>query len=906
MACNTSEVRVTRSTWCFEKVNNAHYKIEFEDPIPVGRPSLLYLQIDWEPDWKEGEVKLKFRKQNESSGGADVRFNDDNGSVERIFRGDISPQLITIYGKSATLGENADLMLDVTAHEEQQPPIPIMVRQEQRVGADEGITLLKQETTIAAMASSPAASDERRIWDYYNQLFEDARAFADILPTIENFPTTVDIPTIDGRIEQRQLDLQEIVTHLRTQEDRSGTAADKARTHTDAFDLFQGQWRGLWRQKNNCDYYAGVCQDHTWQQTQRSSEHNDIYHQEVVMGPDSRPYVEGNQAVCHNLEPRRDFEESAINTINIATGVITGAVGVNNEADDDGIRAKRPHIGFYIENGKLLWVAEEERGDDFIVYSIFLEIAETNATTHNILYTIMGFDFKWNRSQQQIQEINTKGGQYSLGGADRELVAAFTDHQLQAEHLEQLRFRRLLEGMTPQQVQTFIDNTSEETDAALRDYLDRLLEFVQAQTALRAAPEGERKNVVFIVGDPLVDDFYRGATAHFTLNPVANSSLVTNLRTLQEIKNYLANLANRPGNDLPWGEVSIVVHANQDGYMEILVQPGFPDHNATGTDDSDLHEAIQQELLDPLTDDLFDVRTTLRIRGCEIGNSQDMLHELSTAFGGDETQRPIVRAPKYLQNYEFSPHNWVPANGLQALVSTDEYLAYGYDIEYPDVVHGANGRISAVRKSNAQLLPLFTAKYPHENITLAEVAQAIAHPIPYTYTYNFQNFWVLPVAAQTRANRQQHEQMLAALVDDFSQWDNSWQLSSRIDPDGTIHLEYTDQTYSFNIYFNPGPDHTNAARRQLLIDQIGQHLVDQYKWTFQDDTVQNADGSRNRTITAYGGQTWVITSRPITEQDPDNPGQQRRVRPDVSDLQYFGEEVPARPAEQPLGENVIP
>ena len=151
MACNTSEVRVTRSTWCFEKVNNAHYKIEFEDPIPVGRPSLLYLQIDWEPDWKEGEVKLKFRKQNESSGGADVRFNDDNGSVERIFRGDISPQLITIYGKSATLGENADLMLDVTAHEEQQPPIPIMVRQEQRVGADEGITLLKQETTIAAM-----------------------------------------------------------------------------------------------------------------------------------------------------------------------------------------------------------------------------------------------------------------------------------------------------------------------------------------------------------------------------------------------------------------------------------------------------------------------------------------------------------------------------------------------------------------------------------------------------------------------------------------------------------------------------------------------------------------------------------------------------------------------------------
>ena len=192
-----------------------------------------------------------------------------------------------------------------------------------------------------------------------------------------------------------------------------------------------------------------------------------------------------------------------------------------------------------------------------------------------------------------------------------------------------------------------------------RGYLGRLLDFVRQQQALAAAPAGARTSITFVMGEdpPGTDNlFYTGATAYFLLNPAGR--LVTDLRTLRDVRNFLDN--NRPTGNTPWGEVNIVVHANEEGGMSIPVAP-----LAAGQDPAfhqaspdTLRDAIADGTFQPLADNVVDVRTVLNIRGCSLGQSPDMLHMLSLASGGEETQRPTVRAPKHLQAFEFFPRNW--------------------------------------------------------------------------------------------------------------------------------------------------------------------------------------------------------------------------------------------------------
>ncbi|MCC6166169.1 MAG: hypothetical protein IT329_02980, partial [Caldilineaceae bacterium] len=438
----------------------------------------------------------------------------------------------------------------------------------------------------------------------------------------------------------------------------------------------------------------------------------------------------------------------------------------------------------------------------------------------------------------------------------------------------------------------------------------RLLDFVRQQAALAAAPQGDRTSITFIMGEdpPGTDNlFYTGATAHFTLHPAGR--LVTNLRTLLEVRNHLD--ANRPANGLPWGEVNIVVHANEEGGMSIPVVdvPAGQDPAFHQANTFTLQDAIASHALQPLVDGVVDARTTLNIRGCSLGQSQDMLHLLSTGFGGDEAQRPIVRAPKHLQAFEFTPDNWRPHH-VNAPAATDLYFIEFWFVGFP---HGH-------RPTNATLIQQFNAKYPGAGINWAT---GLAHPgapagdqltnETRERTYRFDlttGYFPLPANNAALANT------LAQIGGDFAGLSNVQETNREPAAEGRtrVFFEAIQNGNPFNgqLDMGPNPPANDAARNALVaaepdviadLARVG-HVFADYDWGFVQNDVSTGNGGREWTLVATGRHTILRIQRELREPDPARPGHTRRLYPAVTDRTHFGEEVPARPAQHPPGENV--
>ena len=81
---------------------------------------------------------------------------------------------------------------------------------------------------------------------------------------------------------------------------------------------------------------------------------------------------------------------------------------------------------------------------------------------------------------------------------------------------------------------------------------------------------------------------------------------------------------------------------------------------------------------------------------------------LSLAFGGEETQRPTVRAPKHLQAFEFFPRNW-RTNDTDPPTGAELYFVEFWFVGFP----------RDHRPNNATLIAQFNAKYPGVGIDWA-------------------------------------------------------------------------------------------------------------------------------------------------------------------------------------------
>jgi hypothetical protein len=476
--------------------------------------------------------------------------------------------------------------------------------------------------------------------------------------------------------------------------------------------------------------------------------------------------------------------------------------------------------------------------------------------------------------------------------------------------------------MRPPEVQRFVDRATEESaPAAVTGYLARLTAFVEEQEPLRDAPEGERESITFILGhDPAgaANPFYRAAEAFYRLHPAGTLVPARDLTdraggpVLRDVRDYLA--AHRPANGRPWGEVNVVVHANEEGGMSVPARPLTPQeaqqpdvHNATPIA---LQAALDAGEFDALDDETVDVRTTIQIRGCALGRSQDMLHMLSVAFGGNEPRRPTVRAPRHLQAYSYGPPGWNPLGAAPPADAEDLYVEF-WMVGYP----------TRHRPTNAVLVARFQAAYPGVAV---DWAYGITHPgtpsgdrlvsetreREYTYGYRAEYRPIPTTAAQLTALVRAAVQGAAGATNVVETARSAPDASGQVEID--VEYDVGGDTYTNSITTGPNPPRSDAERRALIeadpetvadMDRIG-HVIADYDWNFREDDDPAANGLRVYTMEAEGSHTILRVERELREPDPARPGHTRRMHPDVTDQDHFGEEVPVRPPAQPLGQNV--
>jgi len=245
--------------------------------------------------------------------------------------------------------------------------------------------------------------------------------------------------------------------------------------------------------------------------------------------------------------------------------------------------------------------------------------------------------------------------------------------------------------MRPEQVERFLARA---TNAAIVDYLQRLLQFSREQAALAAAPEGSREGVTFIMGEDRNPDnrFYQAATDYYLTDSGARTAHIErNLRCLADVRDYLAN--HRPASG-PWGIVNIVVHSYEWGGLAVPVREG-----QGRTDLTALRLAIASGDLEPLADSVVDCRTDFRIQGCAMGRDTALLRLTSIAFGGNDIQRPKVGSSRYFVYYESRREGG-------RVESTGQFFA-----EYWYVVYR-----KGQRPGNTELAKRFAERYPADTI----------------------------------------------------------------------------------------------------------------------------------------------------------------------------------------------
>lgn len=202
-----------------------------------------------------------------------------------------------------------------------------------------------------------------------------------------------------------------------------------------------------------------------------------------------------------------------------------------------------------------------------------------------------------------------------------------------------------------------------------------------------------RRDYVFIMGTDKkksTNKFYLSARKHFSAKLPA-AQIIDSERSLAGVFAMLRTITSASA---PAGNIYVVSHANQDGTLPFPIEDGDTEAETTY---SGLRDALKtRSQVFRLTGGV-DAKTTIHIRGCNIGRNEGMLNALDEAFGGDVT----VTAPTHRQMYTWSQ------NGATA--TTDEFFN-GYVVE----------RAGDVSLDKADQVAAFEAKYIDLNLGTAK------------------------------------------------------------------------------------------------------------------------------------------------------------------------------------------
>ncbi len=255
----------------------------------------------------------------------------------------------------------------------------------------------------------------------YGKLFEEARAFAgEIAAQMEALKTT-EIRMLNGtdtmsfqRLSRMIDPRTPIWTHVsrllgnpalaESAAIRSMLAQERAGQNADPFAAFQGRWRGIWYA--NPGDTQGFANDHDWQATGPvlvgplpPGPGSNVRVQPVIMGP-----LAAGEPVRTTGINTTGPAQAAINAVDRSTGIITGAVVTYNGSGANRQRFIRQHVGYFLNNRTLIWVAREHTS----LRSCFIE-----HRTADDIYYIMGLQFNWNSRSQTLSPATVMGGRYT-------------------------------------------------------------------------------------------------------------------------------------------------------------------------------------------------------------------------------------------------------------------------------------------------------------------------------------------------------------------------------------------------------------------------------------------------------------------------------------------------------------
>lgn len=221
----------------------------------------------------------------------------------------------------------------------------------------------------------------------------------------------------------------------------------------------------------------------------------------------------------------------------------------------------------------------------------------------------------------------------------------------------------------------------------------------------QGARAGGRESITFILGedeDPALPMF-PVAERYFREDPLEHTDqVISTLRSLSEVRDYLARNPTPTGR--PWGLVNLVAHANENGMLDVELRPGGPK-----TTCASLSTSIREGTFKALPDECLDGRSELRIQGCSVGKDVPLMKALSRAFGGDDMERPLVRATPWFTCFQFDPAD---RRAVRFLCESWKFLFRPGE-----------------RPPNPVLAARFQAQHPRADV---DIAEALSHPFPMT------------------------------------------------------------------------------------------------------------------------------------------------------------------------------
>ncbi len=204
-------------------------------------------------------------------------------------------------------------------------------------------------------------------------------------------------------------------------------------------------------------------------------------------------------------------------------------------------------------------------------------------------------------------------------------------------------------------------HVQKDTGRAVFEFDENLQSVVEVKQKVKVSP---RANITFIMGEDKGESnfYYTEAENYYRLNDEATESgeLITHCRSLEEVKEYLA--ANMPANENPWGRINMVLHSNEWSGLGV---PLYPDGPRATT--SSIVEALEEDVIQPLSRRVVDGQTELILYGCGLGRNEEALQAVALAFGEDGFA-PVVRSTRYFVYYESERYNG-------HAVSSKKYLA---------------------------------------------------------------------------------------------------------------------------------------------------------------------------------------------------------------------------------------